>query len=93
MFNRFCIMLGYLYIHFSVSQVNERLENEKDDIRTIVRGEFSSALDGLTEERSSLLNQLSDMRLKLAEAHSEQESSEKRWRCQAEEEAERIHAK
>ena len=74
-------------------QVNERLENERDDIRTVVRGEFSSALDGLTEERSSLLNQLSDMRLKLAEAHSEQESSEKRWRCQAEEEAERIHAK
>ena len=33
------------------------------------------------------------MRLKLAEAHSEQESSEKRWRCQAEEEAERIHSK
>ena len=33
------------------------------------------------------------MRLKLAEAQSEQESSEKRWRCRAEEEAERIHSK
>ena len=58
-----------------------------------MRGEFSSALDSLTEERTSMLSQLSDMRLKLAESHSEQEASEKRWRCQAEEEAERIHAK
>ena len=58
-----------------------------------MRGEFASALDSLTEERTSLLTQLSDMRLKLAEAQSEQESSEKRWRCRAEEEAERIHSK
>ena len=74
-------------------QVNERLENERDDIRNVVRGEFASALDSLTEERTNLLSQLSDMRLKLAESHSEQESCEKRWRCQAEEEAERIHSK
>ena len=62
-------------------------------MRNVVRGEFASALDSLTEERTSLLTQLSDMRLKLAEANSEKESAEKRWRCQAEEEAERIHSK
>ena len=69
------------------------METERDDIRNIVRGEFASALDTLTEERTNLLNQLSEMRLKLAEAKSELETSEKQWKCQAEEEAEKIHSK
>ena len=33
-------------------------ETERDDIRNIVRGEFASALDSLTEERTNLLNQV-----------------------------------
>lgn len=63
------------------------------DVRKSVRAEFASALDSLTLERTNLLAQISDLRLKLAEVQSERESAEKRWRCQAEEEAERIHAK
>ena len=78
-----------------------------------MRGEFASALDSLTEERTNLLNQvcilsnnkisiltllpkclqLAEMRLKLAEAKSELETTEKQWKYQAEEEAERIHSK
>ena len=79
-----------------------------------MRGEFASALDSLTEERTNLLNQVSilsnnkyfnfylifpecsqlaEMRLKLAEAKSELETTEKQWKYQAEEEAERIHSK
>ena len=37
--------------------------------------------------------QLAEMRLKLAEAKSELETTEKQWKYQAEEEAERIHSK
>ena len=74
-------------------QVNARLELEREDVRQAVRGEFSSALEGLTQERSNLLNQLSELRLRLAELQSEKETVERRWRMQAEEEAEKIHAK
>ena len=76
-----------------LQKINQRLETERDDVRTIVRGEFASALDALTEERSTLLNQLSEMRLKLAETKSALETSEKQWKLQAEEEAEKIHSK
>ena len=74
-------------------QVNARLELEREDVRTAVRGEFSSALEGLTQERAGLLNQVSELRLKLAELQSDKETVERRWRLQAEEEAEKIHAK
>ena len=58
-----------------------------------MRGEFTVAIDGLTGERSDLLNQLSDLRLKLAEAQSERDSAEKEWQAKAEDEAVKIHAK
>ena len=74
-------------------QANARFELEREDVRQSVRGEFSAALEGLTQERGNLLNQLSDMRLKLAEIQSEKETVERRWRLQAEEEAEKIHSK
>jgi hypothetical protein len=50
-------------------------------------------LEGLTQERSNLLNQLSEVRLRLAELQSEKETVERRWRMQSEEEAEKIHTK
>ena len=74
-------------------QINARFELEREDVRQSVRGEFSAALEGLTQERSNLLNQLSDMRLKFAELQSEKETVERRWRLQAEQEAEKIHSK
>ena len=50
-------------------------------------------MESLTEERTGLLNQMSEMRLKLAEARSEKEAAERQWRSNAEEEAAKIHAK
>lgn len=73
--------------------MNARLELEREDVRQAVRGEFSAALEGLTQERGTLLNQMSELRLRLAEMQSEKEIVERRWRLQAEEEAEKIHAK
>ena len=74
-------------------QTNAKFEAERDDVRQAVRGEFTVAIDGLTGERSDLLNQLSDLRLKLAEAQSERDSAEKEWQAKAEDEAVKIHAK
>ena len=73
--------------------MNARLELEREDVRQAVRGEFSAALEGLTQERGTLLNQMSELRLRLAEMQSEKEIVERRWWLQAEEEAEKIHAK
>ena len=58
-----------------------------------MKGEFTTAMESLTEERTGLLNQMSAMRLKLAEAQSEKEAAERQWRSNAEEEATKIHAK
>jgi hypothetical protein len=38
--------------------VNAKLELEREDVRQSVRGEFSAALEGLTQERTNLLNQV-----------------------------------
>ena len=89
----FTKILQKIIFSFLPFQVNARLELEREDVRQSVRGEFESALEGLTQERSQLLNQVSELRLKLAESQSEKETVERRWRMQAEEEAEKIHAK
>ncbi len=66
---------------------------EREDVRKAVRGEFTTAMEGLTSERTSLMNQVSEMRLKLASVQSEKEAAEKQWKTHAEEEAAKIHAK
>ena len=62
-------------------------------MRAAVRGEFTVAMESLTSERGALMNQLSDVRLKLAEAQSEREAAEKQWKAHADEEAAKIHAR
>lgn len=62
-------------------------------MRQAVRGEFSMALDSLASEKSGLMNQLSEVRLKLAELQSEHEAAEKQWKVRADEEATKIHAR
>ena len=58
-----------------------------------MRGEFCMALDSLASEKSGLMNQLSEVRLKLAELQSEHEAAEKQWKVRADEEATKIHAR
>ena len=70
-----------------------KFEAERDDVRQAVRGEFSAAMESLTAERAALMNQLSEVRLKLAEVQSDREAAEKQWRVHADEEAARIHAR
>ena len=70
-----------------------KFEAERDDVRQAVRGEFVAAMDSLTAERSALMNQVSEIRLKLAEAQSDREAAEKQWRVRADEEAAKIHAR
>lgn len=78
-------------MHFS--QANAKFEAEREDVRQAVRGEFSAAMESLTNERSGLLNQMSELRVKLAEAQSEKEAAEKDWRTKSDDEAAKIHAK
>jgi regulator of replication initiation timing len=72
-------------------QTNGRLESERDDVRRAVCGEFSSALESLSEERGNLLNELSDLRLRLAEVVSEKEAAEKDRRREVDAEVKEIH--
>ena len=58
-----------------------------------MRGEFTAAMESLASERGGLMNQLSEVRVKLAEAQSDKEAAEKQWKAQAEEEAAQIHAR
>lgn len=58
-------------------QTNGRLESDRDDVRQSVRGEFAAALDTLSQERSGLLQETADLRLRLAEARAERESIER----------------
>ena len=74
-------------------QINEKLEGEREDIRQAVRGEFTTAMESLTSERSHLLQELSDLRLTLAEVKSAKESVEKTMKREAEMEVERIHTR
>ena len=83
-------LISYWILFF---QTNAKFEAGRDDVRQAVRGEFTVAIDGLTTERSDLLNQMSDLRLKLAEAQSERDAAEKEWQVKAEDEAVKIHAK
>ena len=69
------------------------MESERDDVRKSVRGEFSSALDGLSAERTHLLNETADLRLQLAEAKSEREAAERESKKEMEMEAMKIHAR
>ena len=62
-------------------------------MRQVVRGEFCMALDSLASEKSGLMNQLSEVRLKLAEAQSDREAAEKQWKIQADDEAAKIHTR
>ena len=62
-------------------------------MRQSVRGEFSSALDGLSAERTHLLNETADLRLQLAEARSETEAKEREAKREMEMEAMKIHAR
>ena len=62
-------------------------------MRSAVRGEFTTTMEGLASERGALMNQLTEARLKLAEAQSDREAAEKQWKSQAEEEAAKIHAR
>jgi hypothetical protein len=78
---------------FNSTQANARFEAEREDVRKAVRGEFATAMESLTVERTNLLNQLSELRLKLAEVQSEKEAAENQWRVHAEEEAAKIHTK
>ena len=56
-------------------------------MRSAVRGEFTTTMESLASERGALMNQLTEARLKLAEAQSDREAAEKQWKSQAEEEA------
>lgn len=69
------------------------MESERDDVRQSVRGEFTSALDALSAERSHLLNETADLRLQLAEAKSETEARERESRREMEMEAMKIHTR
>ena len=69
------------------------MESERNDVRSAVRGEFSSAIEGLSQERSKLLNDLSDLRLTVAELKSEKEASEKDRKREMEAEVDKIHEK
>ena len=62
-------------------------------MREAVRGEFCMALDCLASEKSGLMNQLSEVRLKLAESQSDKEAAEKQWKVASDEEAAKIHAR
>lgn len=62
-------------------------------MRQAVRGEFAVAMESLTMERGALMNQLSEVRLKLAEVQSEREADQKLWKAQADEEAAKIHTR
>lgn len=73
--------------------MNAKLEGEREDIRQAVRGEFTTAMESLTLERSQLLQELSDLRLALAEVKSAKESTEKTMKREAEVEVERIHTR
>lgn len=73
--------------------MNGRLESEREDIRSAVRGEFTAALDSLASDRTTLLNQVGDLRLKLAEVLSQKEAEEKKRKQEAEEEAAKIHTR
>lgn len=74
-------------------QSNAKFEAEKSNMRQVVRGEFCMALDSLASEKSGLMNQLSEVRLKLAEAQSDREAAEKQWKIQADDEAAKIHTR
>ena len=74
-------------------QTNAKFEAEKSNVRQAVRGEFCMALDSLASEKSGLMNQLSEVRLKLAELQSEFEAAEKQYKARADEEAAKIHAR
>ena len=74
-------------------QTNAKFEAEKSNVRQAVRGEFCMALDCLASEKSGLMNQLSEVRLKLAELQSEFEAAEKQYKARADEEAAKIHAR
>ena len=69
------------------------MESERHDVRQSVRGEFASAIESLSQERGNLLNELSDLRLKLAELKSEKEAEEKERKREMEMEIEKIHVK
>ena len=74
-------------------QTNAKFEAEKSNVRQAVRGEFCMALDSLASEKSGLMNQLSEVRLKLAELQSEFEAAEKQYKARADQEAAKIHAR
>ena len=50
-------------------------------------------MESLAAERTGLMNQVTEVRLKLAEAQSDREAAEKLWKAHAEEEAAKIHAR
>ena len=62
-------------------------------MRSAVRGEFTTAMEALASEKSALMSQLTEARLKLVEAQSDREAAEKQWKAHAEEEAAKIHAR
>ena len=70
-----------------------KFEAEREDVRSAVRGEFTTAMESLAAERTGLMNQVTEVRLKLAEAQSDREAAEKLWKAHAEEEAAKIHAR
>ena len=65
---------------FCVSQKIAKFDEEKEDVLSAARGEFTATMESLASERSALMNQLTEARLKLSEAQSEYEAAEKQWK-------------
>eukprot|EP00094_Tigriopus_californicus_P008370 TCALIF_08065-PA protein Name:"Similar to AZI1 5-azacytidine-induced protein 1 (Homo sapiens)" AED:0.03 eAED:0.03 QI:0/1/0.6/1/1/0.8/5/10/321 len=76
-----------------LKKTNGQLESERDDVRQAVRGEFNSALEALSNERNSLLNQISDLRLACTEMKSQILVMERAHKREMEREIENIHVR
>ena len=57
------------------------------------QGEFTTNMESLAYESNALMNQLTEARVKFAEAQSEYEAAQKQWKSHVEEEAAQIHAR
>jgi len=67
------------------------LESEREDVRASVRGEFTSALESLSNERAHLLGEVSRLRRALTEAESSASAIRSESRESADKQVEAIH--
>ena len=78
---------------FCVPQRIAKFDEEKENVLSSARGEFTKTMESLASKHSALMNQLNEARLKLAEAQSEHEAAEKQWKSRVEEDSAKIHAR